>query len=55
MVSVGPPLSWRPAGSNRGSATVPGQVDPGYCRLLPPSMISPEQFPPETLFATIVF
>jgi len=34
---------------------MPRQVESGQLRLPPPSAIGPEQFPPERLFATMVF
>src|SRR5437870_1766059 len=57
IVSVGPPLSWSPAGSSSGSWLMPGQLVSGQLRLPPPSAIGKYglQFPPEGLFATIVF
>src|SRR5438128_1259344 len=54
IVSVGPPLFWS-APSIGSAEVIPPQSDPGYCRLAPASVIAPPQFPPDRLFATMVF
>ena len=60
MVRVGPPLLPRPAGSNEGLvltreplAVEKPHVEPSS-RLWPPSVMTPEQFPPEVLVAMTV-
>src|SRR5829696_1800052 len=59
MVWVGPPLSARPAGSRRGSVLAREPVsgvkpqESASSMLWPPSVTSPEQFPPEMLLATM--